>query len=59
MAELEPGGPEEVFEPITKDGPHKIGFTRRWLARQLMDSKLDDKQAFGIVHYHPAISDVK
>ncbi len=43
---------------VSKDGPIKIGDQRRWLARKLMDSKLTDEEAFGIVCYHPNISDL-
>jgi hypothetical protein len=43
---------------VSKDGPIKIGDQRRWLARQLMDSKLTDEEAFGIVCHHPNISDM-
>jgi hypothetical protein len=42
--------------PIATDGPHAPGEQRLWLARQLMDSKLTDKEAFGIVCYHPDVS---
>jgi hypothetical protein len=41
--------------PISVDGPHSIDDKRRWLARQLMDSKLSAEEAFDIVAYHPAI----
>jgi hypothetical protein len=50
VSELEP------LWPISKDGPHEISDHRRWLARQLMDSKLDEKTAFEIVAYSPAIT---
>jgi hypothetical protein len=40
---------------ISEDGPHEITDARRWLARQLLDSKLSDEEAFGIVAHHPAI----
>lgn len=46
--------PAEAVEP---DCPIKINDERRWLARKLMDSKLSDKEAFGIVAYHPDIKD--
>jgi hypothetical protein len=52
---------EAELEPdwaVSKDGTHKIGDQRRWLARKLMDSKLTDEEAFGIVCYHPDISDI-
>lgn len=43
---------------IDKDGPYLPDYHRRWLARQLMDSKLTDDEAYGIVAYHPSISDI-
>lgn len=46
--------PAEAVEP---DCPIKINDGRRWLARNLMDSKLSDKEALGIVAYHPDIKD--
>ena len=49
------GAGEPVAWPISVDGPHKITDQRAWLARQLMDSKNSDEEAFGIVAYHPAI----
>lgn len=49
------GQGEPVAWPISVDGPHKITDQRAWLARQLMDSKNSDEEAFGIVAYHPAI----
>lgn len=42
---------------ITTDGPHEINDHRRWLARQLLDSKLSEDEAYGIVAYSPAITD--
>ena len=42
---------------ISKDGPHEISATRKWLARQLLDSMLDEAEALGIVAYAPAIAD--
>lgn len=33
------------------DGPHEIGEHRRWLARQLTDSKLTDAEAYSIVRH--------
>jgi len=50
---------EPVAWPISVDGPHKITDQRAWLARQLMDSKNSDGEAFGIVAYHPAIRDAR
>lgn len=47
---------ERDLPSISKDGPHKIGRSRAWLARQLLDSRLDDGEAYGIVADHPAIS---
>lgn len=40
---------------ISEDGPNAITEVRRWLARQLLDSKHTDAEAFGIVAEHPAI----
>lgn len=42
--------------PITVDGPNEVGNVRRWLARQLMDSKLTEEESLGIVAHHPSIS---
>jgi hypothetical protein len=47
---------EPLWE-ISKDGPIEIGHQRRWLARQLMDSKLTEHEAMSIVAFHPQISD--
>lgn len=47
---------EDGYWQITKDGPHEIGFQRRWLARQLLDSKLTEDEAYAIVSHHPDIS---
>lgn len=44
--------------PISTDGPHKPDDHRVWLARQLLDSKLTTEEAYGIVCYHPAVSDI-
>lgn len=49
------GAGEPVAWPISVDGPNKITDQRAWLARQLLDSKLTDGEAFGIVAYHPDI----
>lgn len=38
---------------ISLDGPNQIGFNRQWLSRQLLDSKLTDREAYGIVAYYP------
>lgn len=49
---------ERQLPAISKDGPNEIGrHGRFWLARQLLDSKLTDEEAYGIVAHHPAISD--
>lgn len=37
--------------PISTDGPNRIDSHRRWLARQLLDSKLTDEQAYSIVRH--------
>ena len=42
--------------PIMGDGPHKITDHRRWLARQLLDSKLSEEEAYGIVRYSPGVN---
>lgn len=44
--------------PISTDGPHKPDDHRVWLARQLLDSKLDDEEAYGVVAFFPAVSDI-
>ena len=38
---------------ISLDGPNKIGQHRKWLARQLLDSRLTDDEAYGIAAYFP------
>jgi len=43
--------------PISTDGPHTISILRRSMARWLMDSKLDDDEAYGCVAFHPCITD--
>ncbi len=48
-----PQGGEEAN--ITNDGPHKLTEHRRWLARQLLDSKLSEDEAYDIIRYSPAI----
>jgi hypothetical protein len=53
----ESAGVVEPDWPISTDGPHAITNVRRWLARQLMDSKRSDEEVFGVVAYHPSISD--
>ena len=40
---------------ISKDGPHTISPSRRWLARQLMDSHLSDAEALSVVAYAPEV----
>jgi hypothetical protein len=42
---------------ISFDGPYAPGISRQWLARQLLDSKLSDEEAFGVVAFHPTITD--
>lgn len=49
---------DELRPAISKDGPHKPSDHRVWLARQLLDSKLDDSEAYGIVCHSPAVSDI-
>lgn len=44
---------------ISFDGPYTVNEDRWWLARKLLDSKSDDKEAYGIVAYHPAIVDAR
>lgn len=47
---------QQAGEPsISTDGPHNIGDHRRWLARQLLDSQLSDREALRIVAYSPAL----
>lgn len=51
--------PSDDLEPhrqISADGPVSISNTRRWLARQLMDSRLEEAEALGIVAHHPAVA---
>ena len=43
---------------ISLDGPNKPDEHRVWLARQLLDSKLTDEEAYGIVCHSPAVSDI-
>lgn len=43
---------------VAVDGPHAPGEQRFWLARNLMDSKLSDAEAFGVVAFHPDIQDL-
>lgn len=43
---------------VATDGPHAPGDQRFWLARKLMDSKLSDAEAFGVVAFHPDIHDL-
>lgn len=50
--------PDPASAPeIARDGQHRINPHRAWLARQLYDSSLSDEDAYGIVAYHPSISD--
>jgi hypothetical protein len=53
-----PVGSEEALPPISLDGPHKIGEHRQWLARQLLDSRQDDAEAYSTVIYSPAMTDI-
>lgn len=53
------GEVERSLPSISFDGEHAISDHRRWLARQLLDSKLDDGEAYSIVAYHPAITDLR
>lgn len=43
---------------ISTDGPNAIDGQRAWLARQLMDSRLTEAEAFGIIAFHPQIKDL-
>lgn len=58
LAALSPSR-EGVEPPISLDGPHKPGEQRQWLARQLLDSRLDDEEAFSVVAFHPDIKDAR
>jgi hypothetical protein len=53
-----PVGSGETLPPISLDGPHKIGEHRQWLARQLLDSRQDDAEAYSTVIYSPAMTDI-
>jgi len=53
------GEMERSLPSISLDGEHAISDHRRWLARQLLDSRLDDGEAYSIVAYHPAITDLR
>lgn len=44
---------------IDKDGPYSPTDHRRWLARQLMDSKLTEDEAFEIVFWSPAMDSLR
>lgn len=35
-----------------------LNWTRQWLARQLLDTRLDDDEAFGIVAFFPTVNDI-
>jgi hypothetical protein len=48
----------DTLPPISLDGPHKIGEHRQWLARQLLDSRQDDAEAYSTVIYSPAMTDI-
>ena len=57
------GAPDDVeplyaLPPISLDGPNQPDEHRLWLARQLVDSKLDDETAYGIVAWSPAVQDL-
>jgi len=53
-----PVGSGETLPPISLDGPHKIAEHRQWLARQLLDSRQDDAEAYSTVIYSPAMTDI-
>jgi hypothetical protein len=53
-----PVGSVDALPPISLDGPHKIGEHRQWLARQLLDSRQDDAEAYSTVIYSPAMTDI-
>jgi hypothetical protein len=53
-----PVGSADTLPPISLDGPHKIGEHRQWLARQLLDSRQDDAEAYSTVIYSPAMTDI-
>lgn len=45
------------WAPISGDGPNKPQGARCWLARKLMDSRLDDYEAFNVVAWHPSVTE--
>lgn len=45
----------QALPPISLDGPNLPDENRVWLARQLLDSKLTDAEAYGIVRHSPAV----
>jgi hypothetical protein len=45
------------FTEISNDGMHTPNGFRRWLARQLMDSRLTPDEAYAIVAHHPLVCD--
>lgn len=51
--------PASMAADITTDGPHTITGARRWLARQLLDSRLSDLEAFNILAFHPSVTDAR
>jgi hypothetical protein len=57
-APVVPVGSDDTLPPISLDGPHKIGEHRQWLARQLLDSRQDDAEAYSTVIYSPAMTDI-
>ena len=48
----------EGLPPISLDGPNLPNEWRVWMARQLLDSRLTDKEAYGCVVWQPEISDI-
>lgn len=45
---------QRFMPPISFDGPNVPNEHRLWLARQLLDSKLSDDEAFGIARSFPS-----
>lgn len=48
---------EDHLPAISLDGPSKPGEHRLWLARQLLDSRLTDEEAYSTVRWSPAIKE--
>lgn len=46
---------DETLPEIAKDGPHRPNPMRMWLARQLMDSRLTDEEAYDIVAHSQSL----